>query len=95
MKITITSDHVNEKPWSKNGRSGVIRTQEASAETRRFRQAIRLDLGNGEAYKPGVYELDVEDNMQVGDFGDLKFARRPTMKLIEAKPAPVAARPAA
>lgn len=95
MKITIATDHVNEKPWNKNGRSGVIRTQDAQAETKKFRQSVRLDLGSGEAYKPGVYELDVEDNMQVGEFGDLKFARRPTMKLIEAKPAPVAARPAA
>lgn len=79
MKITITSTHVDEKQWAKEGRSGVIRTQEATAENERFRQTIRLDLGKNDAYPLGIYNLDFEKNVSVGDFGDLKLARKPTL----------------
>ena len=82
MKITISTSHVDEKPWSKEGRSGVIRTQEAVAENARFRNTVRLDLGKNPAYAPGVYDLDLEANVSVGDFGDLKLARKPTLKLL-------------
>ncbi len=86
MKITITSTHVDEKQWSKEGRSGTIRTQEATAENAHFRQRIRLDLGKEPFYELGEYELDLEANVSVSDFGDLKLARKP--KLIKvAKPA--------
>lgn len=91
MKVTVTSKHVNEKAWEKGARSGIIRTQEAQAETKRFRQTIRLDLGKDPPYEPGVYELDLEDNCKVGDFGDLQLARRPVMHRIEDK---VAGKPA-
>jgi len=78
MKITITDSRVSEKRWEKGDRSGVIRTQEATAENAYFRQRIRLDLGKEPAYEPGIYELDLEANVSVGDFGDFKLARKPT-----------------
>jgi len=86
MKITITDSRVNEKRWQKGERSGVIRTQEATAENARFRQVVRLDLGNEPAYEPGVYELDFEANVSVGQFGDFVLARRPTLVRVD-KPA--------
>lgn len=76
MKITITSTHVDEKKWEKGDRSGVIRTQEATAENAHFRQRIRLDLGKNDAFAIGEYHCDLENNISVGDFGDLKLARR-------------------
>lgn len=85
MKITITSTHVDEKKWQKGDRSGVIRTQEAQAENRNFRQRIRLDLGKNEPYPVGEYSLDLEDAISVGDFGDFKLARR--LPLVPVKPA--------
>lgn len=76
MKVTITSTIVNEKQWSKGDRSGVIRTQDAQAECSKFRQRIRLDLGKDPAFPAGEYTVDLEDAISVGDFGDLKLARR-------------------
>lgn len=76
MKITISSTHVDEKNWQKEGRSGVIRTQEAVAENPKFRNRIRLDLGKDQPYPVGEYTVDLEDAISVGDFGDLKLARR-------------------
>ncbi|XQA67130.1 hypothetical protein ACM9XC_07290 [Xanthomonas sacchari] len=86
MKITITSTTVTEKHWEKGGRSGIIRTQQATAENQHFRQQVRLDLGKEPAYDPGVYELDLEANVTVGDFGDFKLARKPTLVRVD-KPA--------
>ena len=86
MKITITDSRVSEKRWEKGDRSGVIRTQEATAENAYFRQRIRLDLGKEPAYEPGIYELDLEANVSVGDFGDFKLARKPTLVRVD-KPA--------
>lgn len=85
MKITITSTHVDEKNWQKGERSGVIRTQEAVAENPKFRNRIRLDLGKDQPYPVGEYTVDLEDAISVGDFGDLKLARR--LPLVAAKPA--------
>lgn len=82
MKITITSTHVDEKKWEKGDRSGVIRTQEAEAENAYFRQRIRLDLGKEPAYALGIYELDLERAVSVGDFGDLKLARKPKLQRV-------------
>ena len=76
MKITIESSYVEEKSWSKGDRSGVIRTQEATAECSKFRQRIRLDLGKDPPFAVGEYTVDLEDAISVGDFGDLKLARR-------------------
>lgn len=87
MKVTITSTQVNEKKWTKGDRSGVIRTQEAQAECPRFRQRIRLDLGKDEPFPLGEYTCDIEDAISVGDFGDLKLARRLPLVSIGA-PAP-------
>lgn len=88
MKITVTNTHVEEKHWNKGDRSGVIRTQEATAECPRFRQRIRLDLGKNEAYPVGEYSVDLEEAISVGDFGDLKLIRRlPLVPVASAKPA--------
>lgn len=76
MKVTISSTHVDEKSWNKGERSGVIRTQEATAECPRFRQRIRLDLGKDPAFAIGEYTVDLEEAISVGDSGDLKLARR-------------------
>jgi len=76
MKVTVTSTYVEEKKWEKGDRSGVIRTQEAVAECPRFRQRIRLDLGKNDAFPVGEYTVDLEEAISVGDFGDLKLARR-------------------
>lgn len=84
MRITITNSHVDEKQWNKEGRSGVIRTQEATAENAHFRQRVRLDLGKEPAYEPGEYELDLEANVSVGDFGDFKLARKPKLTRVKA-----------
>ncbi len=82
MRITITSTHVDEKKWEKDGRSGVIRTQEAEAENPFFRQRCRLDLGKEQAYPIGVYELDLERAVTIGDFGDFKLARKPKLERV-------------
>lgn len=84
MKVTISSAHVDEKAWSKEGRSGVIRTQECQYENVHFRGRGRLDIGKGDAYAPGEYELDLERAVSLDDFGALKLARRPEMKLVRA-----------
>ena len=76
MKVTITSTNVNEKKWEKGDRSGVIRTQEAQAECTIFRCRIRLDLGKNDPFPIGEYTVDLEESLEVGDFGDLKLARR-------------------
>lgn len=75
MKVTITSTAVQEKSWRKDNRSGVIRTQEAVAECPKFRQRIKLDLGSAEAYPVGEYNCDLEDALNVNQFGDLKLGR--------------------
>ena len=88
MKVTITSTLVNEKQWAKGDRSGVIRTQEATAENEFFRQRVRLDLGKEPFYEVGEYVLDLEANVSVSDFGDLKLARKPRLKKVDqGKPA--------
>ena len=87
MKITFINSHVDEKRWQKGDRSGVIRTQEAIAENPFFRNRVRVDLGSEPAYEPGEYELDLEANVGVGDFGDFKLARRLKLQRIgHAKP---------
>lgn len=86
MKITITSTVVNEKPWQKGERSGVIRTQEAQAECSKFRQRIRLDIGKDSPFPVGEYTVDLEDAISVGDFGDLKLSRRLPLVPFVAKP---------
>lgn len=89
MKITITSTHVEEKKWQKGERSGVIRTQEAQAENAFFRRGIRLDLGKEEPHPVGEYNMDAEEAIDVGDFGDFKIKRRPKLHPIN-KAAPKA-----
>lgn len=83
MKITVTSAQVTEKQWEKGGRSGIIRTQEASAETRKFRQTVRLDLGKEPPYEPGIYDLNLEDNVTVNQYGDLGLARKPVLVRVD------------
>lgn len=75
MKILISSTQVQEKKWAKGDRSGVIRTQQATAECPKFRQSIKLDLGSSEAYPAGEYQCDLEDSINVNQFGDLKLGR--------------------
>jgi len=75
MKVTITSTQVQEKNWRKENRSGVIRTQEAIAECPKFRQRIKLDLGTADAHPVGEYHCDLEDSLNVNQFGDLKLGR--------------------
>lgn len=91
MRIKITSTHVEEKKWTKGERSGVIRTQEATAENEHFRQRVRLDLGKEDAYPVGDYEFDFEASVRVGDFGDIALARKPVLRKIAAAAAPKAA----
>jgi len=76
MKVTISSAKVDEKQWAKNDRSGVIRTQVAMFETRRWRKEGRLDLGKNEPFAVGEYTVDAEEIIDIADFGDLKVARR-------------------
>jgi len=92
MKVTVTSTAVQEKQWRKDNRSGVIRTQEAVAECPKFRQRIKLDLGSADAYPVGDYNCDLEDALNVNQFGDLKLGRlvlTPASRPASA-PAPVA-----
>lgn len=89
MKITITSTYVEEKKWEKDGRSGVIRTQEAVAENSKFRNRVRLDLGKNDPFPVGEYTVDLEEAISVGDFGDLKLARK--LPLVPVKAAAKAA----
>lgn len=84
MKVTVTSTYVEEKKWEKEGRSGVIRTQEATAENSKFRQRIRLDLGKNDPFPIGDYTVDLEEAISVGDFGDLKLARKLPLVRVEA-----------
>ena len=90
MKIKILSTHVNEKNWNKGDRSGVIRTQEAVAETERFRQTVRLDLGKSDPHPVGEYNCDIEANIVVNQFGDFQLARNLKLEPV-AKPAARAA----
>ncbi|MEQ7765179.1 MULTISPECIES: hypothetical protein [Xanthomonas] len=92
MKITITSQYVNEKHWEKQGRSGIIRTQEAMAETPKFRQTVRLDLGKEPPYENGVYDYNLEDNVGVNRYGDFELPRKPTLVRVD-KPAQAAQAP--
>ncbi|QIK81676.1 hypothetical protein G7069_08760 [Lysobacter sp. HDW10] len=88
MKVTILPQ-IHEKQWSKGDRSGVIRTQDCVYENPIFRGKGRIDIGKSDPYKPGEYELDLEAAVSLDDFGGLKLARRPEMKLVrEASPAP-------
>ena len=88
MKVMIKSTHVDEKPWTKGDRSGVIRTQEAVVDCERFRQTIRLDLGKDRPpYPVGEYVLDLEANCIVTNFGDLQLARKLTLQPVRAKAA--------
>jgi hypothetical protein len=75
MKVTVSSTQVQEKNWRKDNRSGVIRTQEAIAECPKFRQRIKLDLGSADAFPVGEYTVDLEDSINVNQFGDLKLGR--------------------
>ncbi|MEN4903354.1 single-stranded DNA-binding protein [Luteimonas sp. TWI1437] len=93
MKITIHSNLVDEKRWQKGDRSGVIRTQTAVAECEKFRQTIRLDLGTLPPYEAGEYTVNLEDAISVGDFGDLKLARRLPLQRVS-RPATAAAKAA-
>ena len=87
MKVTISNTHVDEKKWTKGDRSGVIRTQLAMFETRKFRREGRLDLGkNLPAFAVGEYTVDAEELLDIGDFGDLKVARRFELTPTAAKP---------
>lgn len=89
MKLTINSEFVHEKVWNKDGRSGVIRTQEAIIETRKMRMPIRLDLGKTTPpHKVGEYIVEIEDNLVVSAFGDLQLKR--ALELSPAKPVSVA-----
>lgn len=90
MKVTITSTQVQEKNWRKDNRSGVIRTQEAIAECPKFRQRIKLDLGSADAYPAGEYSCDLEDALNVNQFGDLKLGRLVLSPAKVAAAAPVA-----
>lgn len=85
MKISITSTFVEEKPWSKpDGRSGVIRTQLAMAETRKFRGEVRLDLGKvAPPHAIGEYTVDVEEAINIGPFGDLQLSRALPLVLVK------------
>lgn len=88
MKVTIRSAHVDEKAWNKDGRSGVIRTQEAQFETAAFRSRGRVDIGKNDPWPAGEYDCDLDDNVQVNNFGDVGLSRR--LKLVPvAKPAAV------
>lgn len=92
MKITITSVFVEEKKWEKGDRSGLIRTQMAVAECDLFRHKIKLDLGKNDPYPIGEYLVNIEEALDVGDFGELKLSRRlPLVPVQTAKPAPVKA----
>ncbi|PJJ98278.1 hypothetical protein CO615_09750 [Lysobacteraceae bacterium NML75-0749] len=84
MKITIESAEVNEKSWQKGDRSGIIRTQDAIAENKYFRNRCRIDLGADKPYEPGVYEVDLESLIRVNQYGDLTLDRR--LKLTPLKP---------
>lgn len=87
MRITVKNSFVEEKRWEKNGRSGVIRTQEAMAECDQFRQTVRLDLGKNDPFVPGEYNLDLQRNLVVNQFGDFQLARNLKLERIEQKPA--------
>lgn len=80
MKVTILTVKPDEKPWSKDGRSGVIRTQEAEFETTAFRSRGRIDIGKADPYPVGEYDCDLEENVQVNNFGDVSLSRR--LKLV-------------
>ena len=75
-KITITSDLVNEKSGTKNGKDWSIREQDAVLETADRRQPVRLSLGKSQnAYAPGVYLLDLVKNLNVSEFGSIQLKR--------------------
>ncbi|MEO7702918.1 MAG: hypothetical protein ABIZ04_27105 [Opitutus sp.] len=90
MKITIKDAKVFEKPWSKNGRSGVIFTQEATAENSRFRQVCRLTVPSvTEGFPVGEYMCDMEDCVTVNQYGDFQMMRVLPLRVV--KPAARAA----
>ncbi len=91
MKITITSVFVQEKKWEKGERSGLIRTQDATAECPSFRQRVRLNLGKNDPFPLGEYTVDLEDAISVSDFGDLVLSRRLPLIPVEKKPSVKAA----
>lgn len=78
MRLTFSSTHVDTKGGNsaKTGKPWTRREQEAIAETERFRMPVRITLGDQQApYAPGVYTLDFDASVTVGQWGDLQFAR--------------------
>jgi hypothetical protein len=86
MKVTITSMYVDEKPWNKGDRSGVIWTQEVMFEIVRMRNTGRLDLGKDLPHPVGEYICDLDDNFQINNFGDPLLARRLRLQPVAAAP---------
>lgn len=89
MRVTILEPAtgeplVVEKSWSKEGRSGVIRTQKCQYETKRFRGQGRINVGKDRSYAPGIYEVDADDLLLLNQFGELKLVNSPELHLIEA-----------
>ncbi len=82
-RVMIESAEVREKSGrsAKNGKDYRIREQEAfiflfdqHGAEKRFPSAIRLNLDDQPAYKPGEYTI-TPDSVFVGEFGQLRFGR--------------------
>ncbi len=77
--IEVEDKPVTEKPWQRDGRSGVSRSQTAYAATydqetgklKRYPVETRIRLGSDQApYAPGVYVLS-PTSMYVGEYDAL------------------------
>lgn len=85
MRITFSDTNVSVKSGKskKTGNDYSIREQEGSGENSRFRQPVRVTLGDNQpAYEPGVYELDFEKALQVDRYGGISLARQLPLKRV-------------
>lgn len=84
--ITFTSEHVETKSGTKNGKDWEIREQEATIETPFMRNPCRIALGKNQGpYKAGTYEFDVVRSLKVSDFGSVQLNRDLRLTPVAAK----------
>lgn len=78
MKITIKSTEVHTKEGTskRTGKDYTMHTQRGMAETEDYRQTVELTLGDDAKPHPvGEYSVDWDRSVQVGQYGEFRFAR--------------------
>jgi len=73
------------KPYTMHEQEAWIYRKQPNGEMSPYPERIRFQLDKPEdQYAHGVYSLDVEASIYIGDFNSLRLSRRPVMKLVQA-----------